>query len=75
MKPEDTSITPAPPPAPGFSSPRQELRVVAAYLILATIWVVSSDRLLEWVTQDARDSTPMQTFKGVNFVFTTAVLL
>jgi two-component system, NarL family, sensor histidine kinase UhpB len=55
--------------------PRTELRIVVAYLVGATLWVVGSDWALDWLTKDPVHSLQLQTVKGVNFVFTTALLL
>ncbi len=53
--------------------PRPEVRIVAVYLILASIWVLGSDYLLHCVLKE--DSPYMQSLKGLNFVLTTSVLL
>lgn len=55
--------------------PRSELLIVATYLLLAALWVVFSDIALEALTGDPYESLQLQTFKGLNFVLATAVLL
>jgi signal transduction histidine kinase len=53
--------------------PRPEVRIVLAYLVIASVWVIGSDRLL----QHSMPASPasLQTFKGLNFVATTSLLL
>jgi two-component system sensor histidine kinase UhpB len=53
--------------------PRPEVRIVLAYLVMASIWVICSDRLLQSV-MPARPGS-LQTLKGLNFVATTSLLL
>ncbi len=53
--------------------PRPEVRIVAAYLVLASIWVLGSDHLLHRLLPEG--SPYMQSLKGINFVITTGVLL
>lgn len=53
--------------------PRPEVRIVLAYVVLASVWVIGSDRLLQSVMPDSPVS--LQSLKGINFVITTSVLL
>lgn len=55
--------------------PRQELRIVIGYIILAALWIVFSDRLLLRLSGENPGSLSLQSVKGLNFVFTTGVLL
>jgi len=55
--------------------PVAELRIVLLYVFLASLWIIYSDMALDWLTHDPVDSLRLQTFKGLNFVATTAVLL
>jgi two-component system sensor histidine kinase UhpB len=52
-----------------------ELRISLIYVIGASAWVVASDQLLDWLCGAPTDTVELQTFKGLNFVFTTAILL
>lgn len=52
-----------------------EVRIILIYLILASAWIIGSDL---WLTQSEIEnpkSALIQTLKGLNFVFTTAILL
>lgn len=53
--------------------PRPEVRIVLAYVVLASLWVIGSDRALQSVLPDSPVS--LQSLKGINFVITTSVLL
>ena len=55
--------------------PLTELGIAAAYVVLGGAWVILSDEVLDRVAGASRDSTVVQTFKGVNFVITTGILL
>jgi len=55
--------------------PVSELRIVLAYLLCGTLWIIYSDMGLDWLTNDPMDSLQLQTYKGLNFVITTALLL
>jgi two-component system, NarL family, sensor histidine kinase UhpB len=55
--------------------PWPELRAVLLYTFLASLWIIYSDMALDWLTNDPLDSLQLQTFKGLNFVATTAMLL
>jgi len=52
-----------------------EVRIVAIYVILASVWIVVSDLVLSRVVLDPSEVTLIQSLKGLNFVITTAVLL
>lgn len=62
---------------PGTSWPpvisRPEVRIVLVYVVLASVWVIGSDRLLQRILPDSPVS--LQSLKGINFVITTSVLL
>jgi len=53
--------------------PRPEFRITLAYLVAAGVWVVLSDHAVRVILPDS--SASAQTFKGLNFVLTTSVLL
>ncbi|MCI0748494.1 MAG: sensor histidine kinase [Verrucomicrobia subdivision 3 bacterium] len=55
--------------------PRRELTIVLAYVAGSSLWILLSDAVLDWMENDPTDSTALQTYKGLNFVLTTAVLL
>jgi PAS domain S-box-containing protein len=55
--------------------PRAEWFVVLGYLLVASLWIIFSDVALAHFTGDNKQSTHLQTFKGLNFVITTAGLL
>ncbi|WP_298268381.1 ATP-binding protein [Geobacter sp.] len=50
-------------------------RIAAAYAIAASLWILSSDRLLSLAVRDPELLTRFQTFKGWLFVALTATLL
>jgi two-component system, NarL family, sensor histidine kinase UhpB len=52
-----------------------ELRVSVLYVIFASLWVVLSDQVADWVAHEEPEPIELQTFKGLNFVFTTGILL
>jgi len=51
------------------------LRLSLTYLVLATLWVLFSDRLLLWLIGDAQRLAEWQSVKGSLFVLLTALLL
>ncbi len=51
------------------------INITAAYLVLAAIWILFSDRILAWFIGDASQYVWAQTFKGWLFVIVTALLL
>src|SRR5687768_8419501 len=53
--------------------PRPEVRIVLAYLMIASVWVIGSDRFLNQAIPASPGS--LQTLKGLNFVATTSLLL
>ena len=55
--------------------PRSELLIVGAYVLGASLWILASDEALTFITGDAEQTLALQTFKGLNFVATTAGLL
>lgn len=65
-------------PNPGSgigSSFRPEVRIAAIYVVIASIWIIGSDTLLEHIIHDKLPLGFLQTFKGLNFVITTGILL
>jgi signal transduction histidine kinase len=76
------SESPKPPadPLPGsvhdrtpFSMP--ELRIAVTYVLLASIWIIGSDTILSLFVDGRDDTVFFQSFKGLNFVITTGVVL
>jgi two-component system sensor histidine kinase UhpB len=55
--------------------PLKELCIVLSYILCASLWIVFSDMALDWLTQNPYWSAELQTFKGLNFVAVTTVLL
>lgn len=51
------------------------LRVSLIYLLVAGLWIVFSDRLLDYFVADHRINLIMQTVKGWGFVLATGILL
>jgi signal transduction histidine kinase len=49
------------------------VRIVVIYLILASVWIIWSDHILYAVMP--KNTAFLQSFKGINFVITTAILL
>ncbi|THF65366.1 PAS domain-containing sensor histidine kinase [Pseudothauera rhizosphaerae] len=66
-----TSRSPAAVPSPG----RLALAIALIYAALATGWIIHSDRLLAVWARDAAMLTELQTWKGLFFVLSTAILL
>lgn len=52
-----------------------EYKIIIGYLILGSIWILFSDRLLQAFIKDPVLLTRFQTFKGWFFVVVTAILL
>ncbi len=51
------------------------LRIAGIYAIVASLWIVLSDRVLFFLAGDYAHLATFQTFKGIFFVVTTSVLL
>jgi two-component system, NarL family, sensor histidine kinase UhpB len=49
-----------------------EVRIVLLFLLFAALWVLLSDRVVEWVAGDVIQSARLQTIKGLLFVAITA---
>lgn len=52
-----------------------EVRIVAIYFIVASVWIVGSDLVLTKSAANDAKTGFIQTLKGLNFVITTAILL
>ena len=50
-------------------------RIALAYLLVGVVWILASDRLLEWVIGERAAGAMAQTFKGLLFVAFTSLLL
>jgi two-component system sensor histidine kinase UhpB len=55
--------------------PFEEFGLTVLYVLSAGIWVVFADDVFDWLMGIKIDSPALQTLKGVNFVFTTALIL
>lgn len=51
------------------------LKTTALYLLLASIWIISSDSVLKWFVPDLDTYMRLQTYKGWAFVLVTGTLL
>lgn len=73
--PPDPSPMPSDPPDAPWPHvmPRPEVRIVLAYIVLASLWVIGSDHALARILPDSPVS--LQSLKGINFVITTSILL
>ncbi len=56
-------------------TPSTALKIAVGYLLVASLWILFSDRAVESFTQDARMLTTLQNYKGWAFVLVTAGLL
>ncbi|MBU0936490.1 MAG: sensor histidine kinase [Spirochaetes bacterium] len=54
---------------------RSALRIAGLYLLIATLWILLSDRILVFLTGDISQLAIFQTFKGIFFVAATGALL
>lgn len=52
-----------------------ELKITLSYLILGLLWILFSDKLLEFFVTDVHLRTEFQTYKGFFFIFVTAAFL
>ena len=52
-----------------------ELKITLSYLILGLLWILFSDRLLEFFVADVHLRAEFQTYKGFFFIFVTAAFL
>ena len=52
-----------------------EARIAIFYVLLASLWIIGSDALLGFFVGEDADTLFYQTFKGLNFVITTGLLL
>jgi PAS domain S-box-containing protein len=51
------------------------LRVVTIYLLASVLWILFSDQVLSWFTQDPAWLTRLQSYKGAGFVLVTSIIL
>lgn len=56
-----------------FSLP--EVRIAVVYVLIGCAWIVGSDLLLSRMADDASMTIFLHSFKGLNFVITTGILL
>lgn len=52
-----------------------EVRIAVWYVFLASLWIVGSDSLLNYELAENTHIVFLQSFKGLNFVLTTGILL
>lgn len=62
------------PPERGTSWPGA-LRIVVIYLLIATVWIVASDRAVQIIAQNRAQASRLQSLKGVIFVTLSAGML
>lgn len=55
--------------------PLPEVRIVAVYFVVASLWIVGSDLILTKSSVNDTQTGIIQSLKGLNFVITTAILL
>ena len=60
---------------PAHARERSALRVVAVYAVFAALWILVSDRVLEWAVPEHESYAFLGTLKGLVFVAATAALL
>ena len=58
-----------------FRNFKFEFRITLNYLIFGLLWILFSDKLLDWVETDHSLLTEFQTYKGAFFIFVTTVFL
>ncbi len=51
-----------------------EYRIIAGYIIIGCIWIVFSDKILDYFVRDPDILTRIQTYKGWFYVLVTAIL-
>ncbi len=56
-------------------TPSTALKIAVGYLLVASLWILFSDRAVGSMTQDPRLLTTLQNYKGWGFVLVTAGLL
>ena len=76
-KPPDPLATADTPAVPDFSAQHRGrvLRIVAIYALVASLWIIFSDRAVEQLITDPVRLAEANTFKGLGFVLVTSVLL
>jgi len=80
-KQNGNSLVERPVPAPASAKSRllkPEVRISVFYVLLASLWIIGSDTLLNCAVEDNGGSGRavfLQSFKGLNFVVTTGILL
>src|SRR6478672_11556576 len=52
-----------------------EIRIVSLFLLFAGLWVLLSDRIVEWLAPNLRVETELQSIKGLLFVAITGAWL
>ncbi len=55
--------------------PREELSVTISYIVLGSLWIVLSDDAVDKLFHQPFGTALLQTIKGLNFIFTTGLLL
>ena len=62
-------------PAGQISKDQTSLKIVLIYVLIGCIWILLSDRILEWMDGGTGRLTLLQTYKGWFYVIATGVLL
>lgn len=62
-------------PAPAARAPADVLRVVLAYAVFASLWILLSDTVVGWLFSDPAQIVRVSTIKGWLFVVVTTLLL
>jgi len=58
-----------------LSSRQQALGIVLGYAFLGSLWILFSDSLVAWITDDPTLASRLQTLKGWGYVLVTGLLL
>jgi two-component system, NarL family, sensor histidine kinase UhpB len=55
--------------------PFEEIGITLGYILIAGLWCVFSDDVVDWLLGAPLDSPGLQALKGINFVMTTALVM
>jgi two-component system sensor histidine kinase UhpB len=55
--------------------PLEELGLTAVYILFAGLWIIFSDDAFNWAMGAPLEHAALRTMRGINFVFTTALVL
>lgn len=51
------------------------VKIAGTFLLVSVLWILLSDRVVEWVSPSEEQAAWLQTFKGLGFVLATTVLI